>query len=248
VSRLRRPTPALWAANRLARLEPEPLDTFLDTVETLRGTQLRDPRTAANTLRRHRADLDALARRAGEILTDHGHRATPALRRRIADTLLGAAVDRTLAGALREGRLTSEPPAPGFEILTGAPRAAHLRLVPHPTTAGEQQARTRPPQREVDTPSGRRARQAQREVEARQECEHRQRVAEDLEREAEAHRAAADTTRREIDELVRKTRAARARLREVQRAARAATVAGRKARRAADPRPARTTRRDGLAP
>jgi len=233
---LRRPPPALWATNRLAHVEPGPLGAFLDAVHETRLTQLRDPRAAAAALRRQRAGLDTLVRRAGEILAAHGYRATPATQRRIADTLLGAAANGDHALALREGRLTGELPAPGFEILAGVPRGGHLRLVAQPTAGQKADARPRKAHRTERRPE-QLPQRAQREAEARQERERRRRAAEELQREAAARRAAADTAHREIEELTRQTRAARQRLREAQRAARAAAAAGRKARRATGLRP-----------
>jgi hypothetical protein len=238
VRALRRQPPALWATNRLAHVETERLGVFLDTVHELRRTQLQDPRAAADALRRQRAGLDALVSRAGQILAGHGHRATPVLQRRIANTLLGAAVDPDHARALREGRLTEELAAPGFEVLAGAPGGSHLRLVPPPTPGPAAEARRRQ-KREAARETGVPHRGAQREAQAEQERERRRLAAEELEREAAARRAAADAARREIEELTRQTRAARDRLRQAERAARAAAAPGRKARRGADGRPAK---------
>jgi hypothetical protein len=244
VRQLRRPTPALWAANRLAHLESKRLEAFLTSVDEVRRTQLRDPRAAADALRRQRADLDALVGRAGELLAGHGGQPTAETQRRVADTLLGAAVDRGLAQALREGRLTTELSAPGFEVLTGAPAGGHLRLVPgrkseratetperaRRAAAAEKDAATRD-RREAEKDAALWERRAQREAAAQQERERRRRAAEEAEREAEARRAVVETAQREFDELTRQVSAARERLREAQRAARVAASAGRKARR-----------------
>jgi hypothetical protein len=244
VRQLRRPTPALWAANRLAHLESKRLEAFLTSVDEVRRTQLRDPRAAADALRRQRADLDALVGRAGELLAGHGGQPTAETQRRVADTLLGAAVDRGLAQALREGRLTTELSAPGFEVLAGAPAGGHLRLVPsnkseratgtperaRRAAAAEKDAAIRD-RREAEKDAALRERRAQREAAAQQERERRRRVVEEAEREAEARRAAVETAQREFDELTRQVSAARERLREAQRAARVAASAGRKARR-----------------
>ena len=129
VRQLRRPSASLWATNQLAHDDPKRLATFFDTVEQVRRTQLRDPRGAGEAVRRHRGELHALVTQAGALLARHGYRATPASQRRIADTLLGAAVDRRHAQALREGRLTEELSAPGFDVLVSAPAGRHLKLV-----------------------------------------------------------------------------------------------------------------------
>jgi hypothetical protein len=216
VSQLRRPSAPLWATNQLAHEDPQRLAGFIDSVERVRQTQLRDPRAAGEALQRQRAELDVLVARAGDLLARQGYRATSATHRRISDTLLGAAVDHHRAQELREGRLTQELSPPGFEVLAGAPPDRHLRLVP-----GGQAQRGQ----------GNRSREAERRAQAEQERERRDRQAEELERAAAVRQSAAIEVAREAEELARKLTAARARLRETQRASKAAATAARKARR-----------------
>jgi len=215
VRQLRRPSAPLWATNQLAHEDPKRLAEFIDSVERVRQTQLRDPRAAGETLKRQRAELDALVARAGDFLARQGYRATPAIQRRISDTLLGTAVDPHRAHELREGRLTQELSAPGFEVLVGAPRG-NLRLVPSGQTQRGQGAR----------PRG-----VQRRAQAERERERHDREAEELERAAAARQSAAVDVVREAEELARKLIVARARVREAQRASKAAAAAARKARR-----------------
>ena len=120
---LRRPPASLWATNRLAYVEAKRLGAFLDAVDRVRRSQLRDPRAAGEAMQRQRAELRALADRARELLAEQGYRATAATDRRISNTLLGAAVDRRRAQDLWRGRLTDELSAPGFEVLSGAGRS-----------------------------------------------------------------------------------------------------------------------------
>jgi hypothetical protein len=126
VAELRRPSAALWAVNQLARQARAPLERFLDAVDRLRRTQLSDPRGAMEAMRAERAQLETLVEHAGQALGAAGYSASAEMRRRIGDTLLGAAADRHHAQALAHGRLTEELHAPGFDALTGAPR---LRVV-----------------------------------------------------------------------------------------------------------------------
>ena len=135
VRQLRRPSAALWATNQLAHTDAERLAAFLDGITQVQKTQLRDPRAAAEALTHQRRELQHLVRRAGELLAKQGSRATPAIERRISETLLGAAVDRVRADELRHGRLTQELAAPGFEVLAGVGRGDHLRLVSGGQTA-----------------------------------------------------------------------------------------------------------------
>jgi hypothetical protein len=215
VSQLRRPSAPLWATNQLAHEDAKRLAGFFDSVERVRQTQLRDPRAAGEALQRQRAELDALVARAGDLLARQGHRVSSASQRRISDTLLGAAVDRHRARELREGRLTQELSAPGFEVLAGAPRG-NLRLVP-----GGQAQRGQ----------GDRSGEAKRRARAEQERERHDREAVELERAAAVRQSAAVEAAREAEELALKLTAARARVREAQRASKAAAAAARKGHR-----------------
>src|SRR5207248_142648 len=162
VQALRKPTATLWATNQLARAEPERLERFVDSVERVRRSQLRDGRAAAEAMRAQRAELDALVERAEELLKGAGFRASPDTTREISNTLLGAAVDPQRAKDLRRGRLTEPLGAPGFEVLAGAPAGGHLRLLPgRPPTRGPAPRRPRPhPPPASRRPPARQARRA----------------------------------------------------------------------------------------
>jgi hypothetical protein len=207
IRELRRPPVTLWAINRLAQADAERLAAFIASVDEIRRTQLRDPRAASEAVQRQRAALDALVSRAAALLAEQGQHATAAAQRRIADTLLGAAVDRERAEALTAGRLTEELPAPGFEVLTGTAAGRHLRLVsnqkeekPAPAPRGgatereaksEPGARHRAEERQASAAQEREHRAAERQAQAVQKLERRR-------REAEEHqaRAAQDRERR----------------------------------------------------
>ena len=214
VRELKRPGAPLWAANQLAHHEPKPLGAFIDTVQEMRRTQLSDPRAASVLVQRQRTELEALVDRASARLD----RATPDMRRRIADILLGAAVDRDHTRDLQAGRLTVELAAPGFEALVGASRG-HLRSV----GGGRETPRpaAKPPAAASDE-----QRRATRE-------EHRRKV-EELERVASSREAAATEAQRELDELAERLAAARKRLSVVRNEATRATTASRVARRKLD--------------
>jgi hypothetical protein len=215
VTQLRRPSATLWATNQLARIEADRLAAFLESVDRLRKAQLSDPRTAGTALRQQRAELEGLVQRASELLEAQRHRPTPEARERMSNTLLGAAVDRQLVEDLRHGRLTAELPAPGFEVLTGAPRGRHLHAVRMP------QAPSAPKVAKRD--EDRRAKAAAREQ--------RQREAHELARAAAERQEAAEKHAREVAELAKNLEAARDRLSAARRAAKLAAAAARKARR-----------------
>jgi hypothetical protein len=229
VARLRRPSTALWAVNQLARHARGPLERFLEAVDRLRRTQLSDPRGAVEAMRAERAQLETLVERARQALADAGYAASAEMRRRIGDTLLGAAADRRHADALVHGRLTEELHAPGFDALTGAPRlsvvqggAAQRDGAATRNRAGgrERAARATVKARAEDQRA--RARDAkalvheQKALERAAKAEERRREAEARRREAEARRHEAEARAAEVAALQREAAAARERLAEVQ--------------------------------
>jgi hypothetical protein len=217
VLRLRKPSPTLWATNQLARIEPKRLAAFLESVGRARDAQLRDPPGAAAALREQRRQLEALVDRAGALLDAEGRPATLDARQRISNTLLGAAVDRSFANDLRQGRLGTELAAPGFEVLSGAAPGARLQVVRGPRAPA------------ADAGKREEQRRARDEERLRQ-----RREAEELARAATARQEAVDTLIHEVEDLARRLAAARGRLRDARRAARTASAAARRAR---DPRP-----------
>jgi flagellar motility protein MotE (MotC chaperone) len=205
VAGLRRPSAPLWAINQLGRHARAPLERFLDAVERLRHTQLSDPRAAMEAMRTERTQLEALVTRAEEALRAERYGASAATRRRIGDTLLGAAADRRHADALLHGRLTQELEAPGFDALTAAP--PRLRVV-------QGGARHEPGA----------SRQSQRQAAAEERRRQREAAADARRRAAEARRHEAETRRREAAEqaaavaaLQREAAAARERLADIER-------------------------------
>jgi hypothetical protein len=219
VSRLRKPSAALWAVNRLASTDRKGLVSFVDAVERLRRSQLRDPRASAEALRDQRAALDALVGGARDVLARSGLTASQAIVRRISNTLMGAAIDRGHAAALRRGQLTEELAAPGFEAFSGARvSGARLRLVPPPTprvaSSGQENAAARENVRAVEAERQRRVREAA-----------------DLEREATDRRRSVEQLEAESAEARGKVAEVQKRLRAAREAARTATAAASRARR-----------------
>jgi hypothetical protein len=218
VARLRKPSAALWAVNRLAATRANDVKALLDAVAQLRRSQLRDPGAASEALRAQRATLETLVARGRDVLREAGVSTSPQVFRRLSDTLMGAAVDRAHAEALRRGELTEELPAPGFEAFSGArvPASPRLRLVrtpARPTSSGADRQTTGDGNAEVEERQRREAEnlatQATRDATA---------VAE-----LEAERSRARAT---VAELEQRLRAAR---RAARRSAVAARRAGRKA-------------------
>jgi hypothetical protein len=214
VARLRRPSAALWAVNRLAGTDRKGVAGLVELVDHLRRAQLRDPRAAAEALRSQRAALEALLAQAKDLLVGAGLSASSSILRRVGDTLMGAAVDRAHSDALRRGQLAEELPAPGFEAFSGARvPAAPLRLVPPPAKPA-----TAPPR--DDEP-------ASRTRPAAAERQRRIEQAERLEREAADHE-------RSVTKLEGERAAARATLADVETRLRSAGTAARRATAAAN--------------
>jgi hypothetical protein len=117
VRALKKPAAVAWAANRLARDDPQHVRALLESGERLRETQQRalagkanadDVGDAANAERDAIRALLALARNR------LGAKATPALLDRLSQTLRAAAVDDEGRALLARGRLTDELKAVGF--------------------------------------------------------------------------------------------------------------------------------------
>ena len=207
IAGLRRPSAALWAVNQLARHVRAPLERFLDAVERLRRTQLSEPRAAMDAMRAERAHLEALVARAEQALVEAGYAASAEARRRIGDTLLGAAAERRHAQALTHGRLTEELHAPGFDALTGTTR---LRVVSGGAPRRDAGAAlARDARRRAAAETRRREREAneearRRETQARQrEQAERAAAVAALEREAEAARERLADVRRRLKQARR---------------------------------------------
>ncbi|MGH7389719.1 MAG: hypothetical protein ACREM3_09720 [Candidatus Rokuibacteriota bacterium] len=130
VDRLRKPSPALWAVNHLARRHQDLVRRLVDAVERLKRAQLGKPGEMAAATRDQRSALDALTARAEEVLQDADAKATPGVLRLISSSLVGAAADRELRRQLLAGRLGEELRATGFDVFGGA--RASVSLPPAP--------------------------------------------------------------------------------------------------------------------
>ncbi len=213
VRRLSKPSPFLWAANQLARLDPERVAHFVDVVHRVRRSQLSDPRTAAEGMQAIRTELQALTSRATEILAGAGYRVPTAGAARISNTVLGAAVDAALVDDLRHGRLAAELAAPGFEVLAGIEPGRKLQLLRGGKASGRQ-------------PDAAEAKHAQDQAERARHAQE----ADARRRDAAERAAAADRAAEEVRELEHRLAEARRKLRNAQREAAAAADRARRHR------------------
>jgi hypothetical protein len=204
VARLRRPSPVVWALNRIALARPREVRALADAVDRLRRAQLGrgDLRASAGD---YRTAFDPLVRAAVGVLTDAGTRVSAAVDRRIRSTLLAAVTDRRLRVELVSGRLSEERPDPGFAALAGAPAPA--RTKPRRRSSAREAAQARRLARQAartTREAARHARALERQAEraeraaarAERRVEARRRSLRALEDRSAALRAAADEARK----------------------------------------------------
>jgi hypothetical protein len=216
VKRLRKPTPATWAINQVARQDPEGIRRFIEAVDRLRRAHVRGGTETPEAVEEQRSSLHRLVTRANSVITTGGLRWSAELARRISMTLVGAAADRQARENLRGGRIVSEHSAPGFEALASTPlrlrllRGGRLRASegPHsaqkPSSSEKKGLRSARRQIRHDREEIRAAREAVRVAE-RELRDWRRRAAE-LDRAAAAHGRVADKAERTAKELAARLR------------------------------------------
>jgi hypothetical protein len=220
VQRLRKPTPAVWSVNQLARRRPEKIRELIDAVEALRRAHFKEAGELAQATERHRAVLQDLVDRTQSILDASSLRASPDVLRRISNTLSGSVADPNARAELLQGRLTEEREAPGFEVFTG-PRPAARKPPPpaRPATA---------PRAPDTTKAHEVLRLAQAEAKRQQRrAQDLERIAAKQQRAADAAASAAQDARERLTELDRQAA-------EERRAAEQAAQAARQARQDAE--------------
>jgi hypothetical protein len=185
VHALRKPTLAVWTANRLARAQP---DLVAELVEA--GTRLRTVQQRALAGREPQAEVTEAAAREREAVrmlvgaarSELGARATPQLLDRLSQTLRGAAVDPDAARLLAAGRLTDEIHPVGFGPLEAvAPR----RRPPRAQARATERERVKELRAEARRLAGEAARAARAADHAEREAARLRGEADDLAREAE---------------------------------------------------------------
>ena len=161
LAKLPKPTPAAWAANQVAREEPDLIATLLDAGAALRAAQdaalagggAENLRTATQAERRA---VDDVMRVAVE-LKPAGKPLSRAMADRLRTTLHAAAGDPELRAALSAGRLVGEAQAGGtwpFALeTTDASRAAAEAEAARAKKPAERRATTRPSARPRNAPT-----------------------------------------------------------------------------------------------
>lgn len=140
VKQLRRPAPAAWVLNLLARERAAELDEVLDLGAGLRAAQAALDRDSLTRLSRERRTLvGALARTGAALAAEAGHPVATAVVDAVAATLDAGITDPEAAAALRTGRLLRPLETIGFEpvdlaeaiaLPEAGSRAAERRVAP----------------------------------------------------------------------------------------------------------------------
>lgn len=177
VAKLRRPSPAAWAINQLARRERAPLEALVRLGEQLRSAQAQALAGAAADLlreaaRARRDAVAALADSAVALLAERGA-GTAGHRQEVAATLEAASLDPEAAEAVLAGRLSAalEPPSGfgGVEVTVDQSEAPPQPSPETPDRELEEAERMVAEARELTKHLSAEARAAAREAEQRQQ-------------------------------------------------------------------------------
>ena len=143
VTKLRKPTVAAWALNRLARDHRRDVDLLLDSGHRLRQAQagvLRgDAREAfAQAQRTEREAIGRLVHEAEQLLADRGG-ASAAVLGQIGASLHAAAVSETGRAVLAAGQFTQPLTLEGFDAIADlAPPPSKRRAKPKPSRSSDE--------------------------------------------------------------------------------------------------------------
>jgi DNA repair exonuclease SbcCD ATPase subunit len=210
LAKLPKPTPAAWAANQVARTEPDVLDEFLSAGAALREAQeaalAGDAGALREATRAQRAAVEAFMTTA-QPLQPGGRPLSRAMADRLRTTLLAAAGNEELSDALADGRLALEAEAGG--AWPPPDSSSDVAAAPRRRAPAERRAPAKSSGRRVVSDTNKRAQRKAAKSAERDEA---------AEREREAQREAREAARREREELERQLREARGTLKVLQRA------------------------------
>ena len=137
VQELRKPSPAAWGVNLLARHRAAELEQLAQLGASMREAQAELDRAELGELTRQRRQVvAALARQASALASEAHHNLTAAVVEEVAQTLQAALGDPAAAAAVRSGRLVRPLESGGFDEvdLTDAVAAPDASMVSAPRT------------------------------------------------------------------------------------------------------------------
>lgn len=205
VKELRKPAPAAWVVNLLARQRRDELENLLALGVDLRAAQDALDRGAITRLaKERRVRVTALARDGAQLALDAGHTVAPAVVDAVAATLDAGLADPEAADAIRTGRLLRPLETIGFEPVDLAEAVA----VPEAgSRAAQKRVAERPRPRAIDDSDAelRRARERADAVVARAEQDAAEAAEEfaDLEARLREARRVLAAAERDVDALER---------------------------------------------
>ena len=135
VQELRKPSPAAWGVNLLARHRAAELEQLAQLGASMREAQAELDRAELGELTRQRRQVvAALARQASALAAEAHHNLTTSVVEEVAQTLQAALGDPAAAAAVRSGRLVRPLESVGFEEvdLTDAVAAPDASMVSTP--------------------------------------------------------------------------------------------------------------------
>lgn len=143
VAALKRPSPAAWALNQLARRSPEVIEAALDAVDALQAATDAAVAGEPGDLRAATAAERAATNALVDAARGHLGGRTEALRQALVSTVRSAGADPAVEAELRAGTLSSEhdPAGFGFGSALGGFDAAAAAL-PAVTPKGSKTAKT----------------------------------------------------------------------------------------------------------
>lgn len=164
VAALRRPSPAAWAVNLIARERADRLEALLRLGEQMRQAQERFDREELRRLGTERREgVAGLAREAAELAQAAGHPPSASVLGEVEQTLQAATSDPEAAAAVAAGLLVRALRAVGFEPVDLLDAVAVPGAAPAPAPASKRSSAESPPP--VQLHEVRRRKEARREAE-----------------------------------------------------------------------------------
>jgi len=143
IAKLPRPTPVVWAINQVAHQDRAVVDRLVTAADQLKRAQLGHASTdVPASAKAYQEAVTTLVERSLAQLKEAGRATTAATRNRLTGTVMAAATDPALRESLRDGHLSREQVAAGFDVFADARPA--LRVVP-PSPASRPGSRPSPP-------------------------------------------------------------------------------------------------------
>lgn len=149
LAKLPRPTPVVWAINQVAHQDRAAIDRLVAAADQLKRAQLgRAPTDMPASAKTYQEAVQALVERSLAHLREAGRATTAATRQRMTLTLMAASTAPALREPFREGQLSREEAATGFDVFGDARPSLRVVQPSSPSPAATRQPSTPPPSSE----------------------------------------------------------------------------------------------------